>query len=107
MAILLDCCLSGAFIENESEFQEGICDIGKDGRVILTSAYKDSLSLLLSGWGSPCIRFFSYAIKNEGTKNLTAEDIFSFVKKAKYSLANLAYASFNYYCFKELFSFAI
>ncbi len=89
MAILLDCCLSGGFIEDlgNATFQKGIKeDIKADGRIILTSSYDSGLSLGLRGWGTPCTNFFGYAI-NHGTYFLhnnvsSAEDIFKFTKIA-------------------------
>ncbi|HDN95736.1 MAG TPA: hypothetical protein ENG71_01540 [Thermoplasmatales archaeon] len=88
MAIMLDCCLSGAFIENESEFQKSLKDdLVKKGRVILTSAYKDALALALTKWGTPCTKFLTYALKKEiGYKDgkVSAEELFSFVKTANF-----------------------
>ena len=97
MALLFDCCLSGEFLESKSEnvrekfisyqkinsYQKGLTtDVGEKGRVILTSAYGDGLSLCMRWVGSPCSIAVALALKNgiDSSEDgiCSAEEIFLF-----------------------------
>lgn len=94
MAIFFDCCLSDELIGNKKRcaryFMNEIFshemrkDISIDGRVILTSAYGDGLSISMAIGGSPCSSFLAYAMNKsyrfyrDGI--LTAEETFGFAQ---------------------------
>ena len=122
IAILLDCCLSGEFIEEgikqgkkeKDNFQQGLKeDITKENRVILTSACGDGLALGIGGWGTPCSMFFSDGIQKaidfSNDSISSAEELFlftAFCNSAFYTLSpaliTLTYYIFNLIMFLPL-----
>jgi hypothetical protein len=92
MAIVLDCCLSGEFIEKKHTLR--VCDGYRNGlreditstnRIILTSAYGNGLAISLLGVGTPCTYFLTAAINKSLPyfaldELLTVEEAFRFAQ---------------------------